>query len=182
MSRVGKKIRTIPAGVTVAVEKDQLLVKGPKGELKLKLHPRITVVNADGKITITVANPNDSKDCALWGTFSSLINNMLVGVTIGFKRELNINGVGFKAVLKGADLVLEVGFSHPIVLKAIPGIKFSVDKDNITVEGIDRQLVGEMAAQVRAVKKVEPYKGKGIKYVGEIVRRKAGKTAAKAAA
>lgn len=181
MSRIGKKIRTIPAGVTVAVEKGQLKVAGPKGELKLKLHPRVTVVTADNTVSVSVANSGDTKDSALWGTFSSIIGNMLTGVTAGFKKELNISGVGFKAAMKGADLALEVGFSHPITIKAVPGIKFSVEKDNITVEGADKQLVGELAAQIRAVKKVEPYKGKGIKYVGEIVRRKAGKTATKAA-
>ncbi|OGH87499.1 MAG: 50S ribosomal protein L6 [Candidatus Magasanikbacteria bacterium RIFOXYC2_FULL_42_28] len=182
MSRVGKKIRTIPAGVIVTVEKGQLKVAGPKGELKLKLHPHITVVATDGQVTVTVANVDDSKDRALWGTFSSLIGNMITGVTVGFKKNLNISGVGFKAAMKGADLSLEVGFSHPVEVKAVPGIKFSVEKDNISVEGFDRQLVGELAARIRSIRKVEPYKGKGIKYVGEIVRRKAGKTAAKAAA
>lgn len=182
MSRIGKKVRQIPAGVTVEMVKNELIVKGPKGTLKTKIHPRVSVIIGDGNITLQVADANLKSDCALWGTFSSLINNMLQGVTVGFKKSLDINGVGFKAALKGENLSLEVGFSHPVEIKPLAGIKFSVDKNIITVEGIDKQVVGELSAQIRAVKKVEPYKGKGIKYVGEEPRRKAGKTAAKAAA
>jgi large subunit ribosomal protein L6 len=182
MSRIGKKVRKIPQGVTVETKGNELLIKGPKGELRQKLHPRITVVAADGQVTVNVANPENTKDKALWGTFSSIIENMLEGVTTGFKKQLEINGVGYKASLKGANLMLEVGFSHPVELKPAVGIKFEVDKNVITVSGIDKQLVGEMAAQVRSTKKVEPYKGKGIKYLDEVVRRKAGKTAAKGAA
>jgi len=146
------------------------------------LHPRVTVVNQNGEVSVTVVNPENTKDNALWGTFSSILENMLEGVTVGFKKQLEINGVGYKAALKGADLVLEVGFSHPVTLVAPVGVKFEVEKNVITVSGADKQAVGEVAAQVRATKKVEPYKGKGIKYVGEVVRRKAGKTAAKGAA
>lgn len=182
MSRIGKKVRPIPAGVTAEMVKNELIVKGPKGTLKTTIHPRVSVIIGNGEITLQVADTNLKSDCALWGTFSSLVNNMLSGVTAGFKKSLDINGVGFKAALKGEDLLLEVGFSHPVEVKPLPGIKFSVDKNIITVEGIDKQAVGELAAQIRAVKKVEPYKGKGIKYVGEEPRRKAGKTAAKAAA
>ena len=181
MSRIGKKVRTIPAGVTVEQKADELIVKGPKGELRQKLHPRITVSTDNGQLTVTVVNPSNTKDNALWGTFSSLIKNMLDGVTVGFKKTLEINGVGYKAALKGANLVLEVGFSHPVELEAEKGVKFEVEKNIITVSGTDKQAVGETAARVRATKKVEPYKGKGIKYTDEIVRRKAGKTAAKSA-
>lgn len=182
MSRIGKKIRKIPQGVTVDLKDGLLVVKGPKGQLSLKLHPRVTVATADGQVTVSVISEENTKDKALWGTFSSIIENMLEGVTVGFKKQLEINGVGYKANLKGESLVLEVGFSHPVELKPEAGIKFEVEKNVITVSGIDKQMVGEMAAQVRSTKKVEPYKGKGIKYVGEVVRRKAGKTAAKGAA
>lgn len=181
MSRIGKKIRTLPAGVTAEVKNTQLVVKGPKGELKLDLHPHITVVIKDGQVTTEVKNGDSVRDRALWGTFSSLIENLIDGVTVGFKKQLEINGVGFKATVKGTNLVLDVGFSHPVEIKPMTGVKFSVEKNIITVEGNDKQLVGEMAAQIRRVRKPEPYKGKGIKYLDEVIARKAGKTAAKAA-
>ena len=182
MSRIGKKVRKIPQGVNVEIKGGELSIKGPKGELRLKLHPRVTVSTANGQLTVSVISEENTKDKALWGTFSSIIENMLEGVTVGFKKQLEINGVGYKAAMKGANLVLEVGFSHPVELKPEAGIKFEVEKNVITVNGIDKQMVGEMAAQIRSTKKVEPYKGKGIKYIGEVVRRKAGKTAAKGAA
>ena len=181
MSRIGKKIRTLPAGVTAEIKGLDLVIKGPKGELRLRIHPRITVAINGSELSVTVANEKIKKDRALWGTFSSIIGNMITGVSVGFKKELEINGVGFKAATKGANLLLEVGYSHPVEVAPIPGVKFSVDKNIITIEGFDKQVVGEMAAQVRAIKKPEPYKGKGIKYIDEVVRRKAGKTAAKAA-
>lgn len=179
MSRIGKKVRTLPDGVTAELKGNQLLIKGPKGQLSLVIHPRVTVMNKDGQLTVSVANENSTDDRALWGTFSSLIENMLIGVTAGFKKQLEVNGVGFKVSLKGADLNLELGFTHPVVFKAPAGIKFAVEKNVITVEGSDKQLVGAMAAEIRALRKPEPYKGKGIKYLEEVVRRKAGKTAAK---
>ena len=182
MSRVGKKVRVIPAGVQVEVKQNRLIVKGPKGELTQLVHPRVTISVNDGKIEVTVAEPENKKDRALWGTFSSIIANMLTGVTQGFKKQLEISGVGYKANMNGANLVLDVGYSHPVNFVPAAGVKLSVDKNIITVEGFDKQVVGEMAAQIRAIKKVEPYKGKGIKYTDEIVRRKAGKTAGKASA
>lgn len=182
MSRIGKKVRPIPAGVTVEQKGNELIVKGPKGELRQKLHPRVTVSNENGQLTTSVVNPENTKDKALWGTFSSIIENMIDGVTVGFKKQLEINGVGYKAALKGVNLQLEVGFSHPVELAPEKGVKFEVEKNIITVSGSDKQAVGELAARVRATKKVEPYKGKGIKYTDEVVRRKAGKTAAKSAA
>ena len=181
MSRIGKKVRVIPAGVTVQQQGNELIVKGPKGELRQKLHPRVTVTTENDQLTVAVVNPSNTKDNALWGTFSSLIKNMIDGVTVGFTKTLEINGVGYKAALKGENLHLEVGFSHPVELVAEKGVKFAVEKNIITVSGTDKQAVGETAARVRATKKVEPYKGKGIKYTDEIVRRKAGKTAAKSA-
>lgn len=182
MSRIGKKKITLPAGVTAVVEKNQMVVKGPKGELKLSLHPRVVVVCDKNEITTQVVNENNKQDQSLWGTFASLIINMVKGVTEGFKKELEINGVGYKAAMKGQNLILEVGFSHPVEMKPMPGIKFAVEKNIITVEGTDKQVVGEMAAQIRKIRKPEPYKGKGIKHVAEVIQRKAGKTAAKGAA
>lgn len=182
MSRIGKKIRPIPAGVTVEVKKDEVFVKGPKGELFVKLHPHVVVSVKDNQVEIKVAKENDVKDRALWGTFSSLVGNMIEGVVNGYKKQLEINGVGFKVALKGTALALEVGYSHPVEVQPMPGIKFSVEKNIITIEGADKQKVGEMAARIRAIRKPEPYKGKGIKYIDEIILRKAGKTAAKTAA
>lgn len=182
MSRIGKKKITIPAGVTATVDKNQMVVKGPKGELKLTLHPRVVVVSDKNEISTQIGNESNKQDRALWGTISSLIINMVKGVTDGFKKELEINGVGYKAAMKGANLQLEVGFSHPVEVKPAAGIKFAVEKNIISVEGADKQMVGEMAAQIRKIKKPEPYKGKGIKHVTEVIQRKAGKTAAKGAA
>jgi large subunit ribosomal protein L6 len=182
MSRIGKKIRVLPAGVTAELKGAELIVKGPKGELRERIHSRVTVVINGTEVTVQVVNGENKRDRALWGTFSSLIENMIDGVTTGFKKQLEINGVGYKATLKGANLVLEVGFSNPVEVKPIPGVKFSVEKNIITVEGSSKQQVGEMAATIRRVRKPEPYKGKGIKYIDEVIRRKAGKTAAKAAA
>lgn len=182
MSRIGKKIRILPTGVTAEVKGLELVVKGPKGELRQPLHHHVTVVISGAEVSVQVADGENKRDRALWGTFSSIIENMIAGVTVGFKRQLEVNGVGFKVSVKGANLNLDVGFSHPIEVKPLPGIKFSVDKNIITVEGNDKQVVGEMAATVRRVRKPEPYKGKGIKYVEEVLRRKAGKTAAKTAA
>lgn len=182
MSRIGKKIRIIPKDVTVEMSDNELIVRGPKGELRQIIHPRVTVSINKGEAQITVVNPTDRKDRALWGTFSSLVANMIQGVSVGFQKQLEINGVGFKVALKGDILNLELGFSHPVIFKVPSGIKITVDKNIITVTGIDKQLVGETAAQIRACRKPEPYKGKGIKYVDEVIRRKAGKTAAKAVA
>lgn len=182
MSRIGKKIRTIPAGVNVDINKNQLVVKGPLGELHCTIHPRVTIAKNGNELSVSVVSPENNKDRALWGTFSSILQNMLTGVSVGFKKQLDISGVGYKAGLKGDTLVLEVGYTHPVEVKPLPGIKFAVEKNVITITGVDKQLVGELAAQVRAIKKVEPYKAKGIKYIDEVVRRKAGKTAAKAAA
>lgn len=182
MSRIGKKVRKLPAGVTLEIKGSDLVVKGPKGTLSMKLHPRVIIVNNNGEVTVQVVNGENMRDRALWGTFSSIIENMIDGVTVGFKKQLEINGVGYKAMTKGTNLMLEVGFTNPVEIKPLTGITFKVEKNIITVEGIDKQLVGEMAAIIRKVRKPEPYKGKGIKYTDEVIRRKAGKTAAKAAA
>ncbi len=181
MSRIGKKLITIPSGVTVDLNPAEIKVKGPKGQVVFSTHPRVSINKTAEGLTVGVLNDLVKKDRSLWGTYGSIIKNMIDGVTLGFKRQLEINGVGYKATLKGKNLVLEVGFSHPVEITPVPNVSFAVEKNIITVEGIDKQVVGEMAAQIRAVRKPEPYKGKGIKYVEEVLRRKAGKTATKAA-
>ena len=179
MSRVGKIIRKLPSDVTVDLKDGFIVVKGPKGELKLKTHPLVDIVLEDGNVRVQVKNEQDKAERSLWGTYSSLLGGMIQGVSEGFKKQLEINGVGYRVSMKGNDLHLEVGYSHPIDFKCPEGIKFFVDKNIITVEGFDKQVVGEVAAQIRKIRKPEPYKGKGIKYVDEVIRRKAGKTAAK---
>ena len=182
MSRIGKTIREIPNGVTITTSEDVVVVKGPKGELTQKLHPLISVDVADNKVSVKVDNEDSQEERAMWGTFSSILGNMIAGVTEGFKKQLEVNGVGYKVLLKGKDLEVHVGYSHPVMVKARTGITFGVEKNLITVEGIDKQLVGEVSANIRKIRKPEPYKGKGIKYIDEIIIRKAGKAAAKAAA
>jgi large subunit ribosomal protein L6 len=179
MSRIGKKINILPSGTTAEIKGNELVVKGPKGELKQRVHPRVAIVIKGNELTVSVVNENAKKDRALWGTFSSIASNMIIGVSEGFNKQLEINGVGYKVNLKGDTLVLDVGYSHQVEFKTPAGIKLSVEKNVITVEGIDKQIVGETAAQIRSIKKPEPYKGKGIKYIDEVIRRKAGKTAAK---
>ena len=178
MSRIGKTIREIPEGVTVEVQSGVLTVKGNNGQLQEKLHPCINIEVKDKEATVSIKDESDKAQVALWGTFSSILGNMIQGVTEGFKKQLEVNGVGYKVKMKGSDLELEVGYSHPVDFKAKEGIKFSVEKNLITVSGIDKQLVGQVAANIRAKKKPEPYKGKGIHYLGEVIRRKAGKKAA----
>lgn len=180
MSRVGKKSIQIPDKVEVKVEAGFVVVKGPKGELKTKIHPAISAEVKDKEIILNLVG-SDKKGNALWGTMRQLVNNMVLGVTVGFKKELEINGVGYRAAMAGKDLSLAVGYSHEVKFSIPEGIKASVDKNVITVEGIDKFLVGEIAAQIRRVKKPEPYKGKGIRYVGEFVKIKAGKKAKSAA-
>jgi large subunit ribosomal protein L6 len=175
MSRVGNAPIELPAGVEVAARDGVIAVKGPKGELSERIDARITMSVDDG--VVTFARADEERDTrALHGLSRALVNNMVVGVSEGFQRELELIGVGYRAALRGKDLELQVGFSHPVVIDAPDGIEFEVpDNTRIIVRGIDKQLVGQVAANVRAVRKPEPYKGKGIRYVGEHVRRKAGK-------
>lgn len=177
MSRIGKKPIQIPDQVEVKIEGDLVMVKGPKGELKQKLVPELKLEQKDKEVLVKVANEQEKKQRALWGTFRQLINNMILGVTEGFEKQLEINGVGYRAEVKGEILVLNVGFSHPVNFKIPVGIQVKVEKNIITISGQDKHLVGEIAAQIRRIKKPEPYKGKGIKYVNEVIRRKAGKQA-----
>lgn len=176
MSRVGKKPILIPQGVEVKVEGQKVLVKGPKGELSREIRPELKVELKDGQLVVSPSVETKATS-ALWGLTRQLLNNMVHGVQQGYERKLEIEGLGFKAALEGENLVLSVGFSHPVKIEAPARIKFSVEKNIITVSGADKELVGQTAANIRKVKKPEPYKGKGIRYLGERIRRKEGKKA-----
>ncbi len=175
MSRVGRKPIMIPAAVKVSQNGNALTVKGPKGELTQSLDPQMKVTV--DKSQISVQAPESPDLDARYGLTRALINNMVLGVTDGFKRSLEIEGVGYRAELQGKNLVMALGFSHTVTYEPPAGISFVVDKNQrlFTVEGVDRQLVGEVAAKIRSIRPPEPYKGKGIHYQGERVRRKAGK-------
>lgn len=177
MSRVGKKPITIPTGVTAKVDGDLIIVKGPLGELQQKLHPQVKIIINEGVINVAITNEAEKAQRALWGLFASLIRNMIIGVTTGFTKQLEINGVGFKFAVAGKRVVLNIGYSHPVEYQIPEGVNVKVDTNIMTITGCDKQLVGETTAQIRKLKKVEPYKGKGIRYVGEYVKQKAGKTA-----
>ncbi|MFH1366881.1 MAG: 50S ribosomal protein L6 [Patescibacteria group bacterium] len=177
MSRIGKLPVKIPSDVKASLEGDMIKIKGPKGELTQEIHPQVKIDIKEGEILVTVKNPDDKSDRSLWGLFRVLINNMVIGVVKGFEKKLEINGIGFKAAVSGQKLNLNVGFSHPVEFPLPDGIAVKVEKSVMTVTGIDKQKVGEVAAEIRAIKPPEPYKGKGIKYLDEVVRRKAGKAA-----
>ena len=177
MSKIGKKPIEIPEGVTIIVEEQAVKVKGRKGELSFKL-PREVSLKLDGRQLLVLPVSKSKRTPALWGTVRAVVANMIAGVEKGFEKKLEIDGVGFKAQLQDNDLVLNLGFSHPVIFKTPEGIKISIEKNTITVSGISLELVGQVAANIRALKKPEPYKGKGIHYVGEIIRRKAGKKVA----
>jgi len=177
MSRIGKKPIEILKGVDVKVENNTVTVKGPKGELQRDVPLEIKIEIKDNQIFVSPGKET-KRSKAFWGLFRSLIFNMVEGVTSGYEKKLEIHGVGYKANLEGEDLILSVGFSHPVKIDKVEGIKFLVEKSIITVSGIDKELVGQIAAKIRKVKKPEPYKGKGIRYLGEEVRRKTGKKAA----
>ncbi|PIS05417.1 MAG: 50S ribosomal protein L6 [Candidatus Buchananbacteria bacterium CG10_big_fil_rev_8_21_14_0_10_42_9] len=178
MSRVGKEPIVIPAGVTVTVSDKEVKVKGPKGELSERLPANITVAQADGALTVAIKNEGDKMQRSLWGTIRAILSNLITGVTEGFSKQLEFSGVGYKAQVNGSTLVLNVGFSHPVEYQLADGVTATVEKNLITISGIDKQLVGQVAAEIRKIRKPEPYKGKGIKYVDETIRRKAGKAAA----
>jgi len=177
MSRIGKRPIEVPAGVTVSVEPGRVAVAGPLGSLQQQVPARMAIEQADG--TITVSRPTErGEDRALHGLTRTLIANMVEGVTKGFEKRLEIQGVGYRAALKGADLELSVGYSHPVTIKPRTGITFEVPAPTqIVVKGTDKQQVGQTAAEIRKVRPPEPYKGKGIRYDGEYVRRKVGKRA-----
>lgn len=177
MSRIGRAPITVPAGVEVSIDGTTVTVKGPKGQLTQTLSPDMAVNLEDG--IITVARPTDAPNHrALHGLSRTLVANMVAGVTTGFEKRLEIVGVGYRAALKGADLEIQVGYSHPVVVNPPEHIEFEVPAaTQIVVKGIDRQRVGQVAAEIRSIRKPEPYKGKGIRYQGEVVRRKVGKRA-----
>jgi large subunit ribosomal protein L6 len=177
MSRVGKKPILIPQGVEVKIEDEIIKISGPKGELSQKIQPEIKVGLKQGKVSLECLESETKKGKAIWGLSRALINNMIEGVTAGFEKKLEIEGLGFKGQLSDDNLSLYVGFSHPVEIKAPPGIKFSLAKNIITVSGIDKQKVSQTAAVIRKIKPPEPYKGKGIRYAGEKIRKKVGKKA-----
>ncbi|HVB76082.1 MAG TPA: 50S ribosomal protein L6 [Ktedonobacteraceae bacterium] len=182
MSRIGRAPISVPPKVHVTwTDENYVTVKGPKGELSSQVDPALTLKLEDG--TLTVSRPSDSKDHkSIHGLYRTLVNNMVEGVTKGYTKQLEIHGVGYRAAKVGENLVIQVGYSHPVEVQPPSGISFSIDgvdpatkATRVSVSGIDKQLVGEIAAQIRRVRKPEPYKGKGIRYTGEAIRRKAGK-------
>ena len=175
MSRIGKKPIEIPEGVNVEIAEKEIKVSGPKGELKQSLHHEIKVESKDGKILVSPKTELSKKGRGLWGLYRALISNMVLGVSKGFEKKLEIEGVGFKAAVDADGLTMNLGFTNPVKIKKIDGVNFSVEKNVITVSGPDKERVGHIAALIRKQKKAEPYKGKGIKYQGEKIRRKEGK-------
>jgi large subunit ribosomal protein L6 len=176
MSRIGKLPIPVPSGVDVAIDGQNITVNGPKGRLSHVLAEPITIAQEDG--TLTVARPDDERlSKSLHGLSRTLVANMVVGVTAGYTKNLEIVGTGYRVAAKGGDLEFALGFSHPVLITAPEGITFRVDSPTrFAVEGIDKQKVGEVAANIRKLRKPDPYKGKGVRYQGEVVRRKAGKT------
>jgi large subunit ribosomal protein L6 len=179
MSRIGKHPVPIPGGVTVSIEGSSVRVKGPKGELQRTFHPDMSLSLEDGQVA--VKRPSDEpRHKALHGLSRTLVANMVEGVTKGYSKQLEISGVGYKAELKPYGLLMSLGFSHTIEVKAPPGIKLSAPQPTqVLVEGTDKEVVGRVAAEIRKLRKPEPYKGKGVRYAGEIIRRKAGKAGGK---
>lgn len=176
MSRIGKKPVIIPAGVEVEVGGGKVKIKGGKGELARDFGWHVSIKKDEGALQVSPAD--GSKEArAMWGTARMLLANMIEGVTNGFSKQLQIEGIGYRAALEGSGLSLSMGFTHPVFIAAPDGIVFKIEKNIITVSGCDKELIGRVAAQIRRVRPPEPYKGKGIRYVGEKVRRKAGKKA-----
>lgn len=175
MSRIGKKPVIIPSGVKVEKKDLSLTVIGPKGTLNLAIHPSVSVSVNDKEVLIGVQKKDHKRERALWGLFRSLIQNMVDGVTKGYEKKLEVVGVGFKVAATPGKLTMSLGFSHPVVVEVPKDLTVAVDKNTISIFGADKQKVGQFAAEVRELKKPEPYKGKGIRYSNELVRRKAGK-------
>ena len=175
MSRIGRLAIPIPSGVEVSIDGNHVAVKGPKGQLERDLSPELRVVQEDGQLR--VERPSDEKSSReLHGLTRTLVNNMVIGVTTGYRKGLEITGVGYRAQLVGKKLQLNLGYSHPVEIDPPEGITFELENPTrLAVVGIDKEMVGQVAAKVRATRKPEPYKGKGVRYAGEVVRRKAGK-------
>lgn len=179
MSRLGKMPIEIPQGVQVKIEENFIIVKGPLGELRQKMSNLVKVEIGEKEIVTAIKDIKSKKEKAFWGLYRSLINNMVEGVSKGFEKKLEVNGVGYRVALNARKLVLNVGYSHPVEMELPEGINATVEANLITISGFDKQLVGEFTSQVRKVRKPEPYKGKGIKYIDEIIIKKEGKTASK---
>jgi large subunit ribosomal protein L6 len=172
MSRIGKLPILVPKEVEIKITENNIICKGPKGELKLDLNPNVKVEQKDSSIIISLKNKEMK---AIWGTYRQLVSNLVEGVTRGFEKKLEVVGVGYKAQVQGKKLVITIGYTNPVEMEAPQGIEFKIDKNVITISGIDKQQVGQIAAEIRDVRTPEPYKGKGIRYVGEHVRKKEGK-------
>src|SRR6185503_7830162 len=180
MSRIGKQIITVPAGTDVSISTDTITVKGKGGTLVKPMHPAVKIAVENGVVAVNPAN-NSRLARALWGTYAAHVKNMLAGVNTPFVKKLDIQGIGYKAELQGKNLKLAIGFSHPVIVAIPEGVTAVVEKNIVTISGADKESVGQFAASVRELKKPEPYKGKGIRYEGEVVRQKQGKKAAAAA-
>jgi len=177
MSKIGKKLINLKEGVTALTQDHDIKIEGPKGSLSFRIPNGIDIDIAESKIQVSQKNKNKEDNKALFGLTRSMINNMVVGVSDGFEKKLELSGVGYRAQISGNDLMLHLGFSHPVKFTPPAGIKLSVAENNIVISGVDKALVGNIAAKIRAIRPPEPYKGKGIKYKGEKIRRKAGKAA-----
>lgn len=175
MSRIGKLPIDIPSGVTITVDPEWITIAGTKGTLKQFTMPGVSVKQEDNQLVVTREN-DEPQNRAKHGLMRALLSNMIQGVSEGFSKQLELNGVGFRVALAGADLRFNIGFSHEVTFKIPPGVTATVEQNLITISGIDKQQVGQIAAEIRALKKPEPYKGKGIKYVGERIIRKSGKS------
>ncbi len=176
MSRIGKQPITVPSGVTLGVDGQNVSVKGPKGELSFTLPDSVTPKMADGEFSVTPVSEKDKTAKSMWGMCRTMVMNMITGVTDGFQKDLELRGVGYRAQAAGDTLTLQLGYSHDVIYKVPTGISVAAPKPTqISVTGIDKQKVGQVAAEIRAFRKPEPYKGKGIRYVGEYVRSKEGK-------
>ena len=176
MSRIGKKLIDIPTGVEVKIEKGKINVKGPKGELGFQIRPEIDVVIKDNQITTSIKEETKESN-AFWGLTRALIANMVLGVEKGFEKQLKLEGLGYRVKLEGDKLILQVGFSHPVIVEQPEGVIFSVKKNMITISGADKEKVSQSAATIRKIRKPEPYKGTGIMYIDEKIKRKLGKRA-----
>lgn len=176
MSRIGKKPIEIPQEVKANIQDNKIIISGPKGALDFICRPEVIIKSAENNILVEKVG-SSKKTSAIWGTTTKLIENMVEGVSKGFEKQLELNGVGFRMALQGKIINMALGFSHPVEIKIPEDIEVKIDNNIITIAGIDKQKVGQLAADIRALKPVEPYKGKGFRYVGEIVRRKEGKRA-----
>lgn len=180
MSRIGRQLVKIPAGVTVEIQEDAITAAGPKGTLRRMIPPEIAAALREGAVEVS-PRKETKRTPALWGLTRALIANMVRGVAEGFEKKLEFEGIGYRAGMEGPTLVMQLGFSHPVRFEPPEGIVVKTEKNTITVSGADRELVGQTAAAIRGLKRPEPYKGKGIRYEGEVIRRKVGKKSAAAA-